>query len=120
MNISYIVGFLSREPQEIKLEGKNLCKLNVGVKENYTVDGERPTQFFNVTVWGALAVNCLRYLSKGSKVAVMGKLQTRCWEDNGTKKYAVEIVASEIEFLSSPKKDDAPTMEEVPDEKLPF
>ena len=122
MNYTTIIGNLTREPQEVKLDGKNLCKLNVAVKENYTIDGERPTQFFNVAVWGPLAVNCLRYLDKGSKVAVIGRLQTRTWEDNGTKKYAVEIVATEVEFLSNPpKKDDAqPKMEEVPDEDLPF
>ena len=102
MNYTTIIGTLVREPQEVKMDNdKHLCKLNIAVKENYTVDGERPTQFFNVAVWGSLAVNCLRYLSKGSKVAVVGRLQTRSWEDDGVKKYAVEIVATEIEFLSS-------------------
>ena len=117
MNYSFITGYLTKQPQEVKLEGKQLCKLSVAVKENYTVDGERPTQFFNVAVWGVLATNCLRYLDKGSRVAVIGKLQTRSWEDEGVKKYAVEIVATEVEFLSSPKGKE---MTPVEDENLPF
>ena len=117
MNICYLIGNLTRQPQEVELENKQLCKLTVAVKENFTVNGERPTQFFNVAVWGALATNCLRYLDKGSKVAVAGRLQTRSWDDNGTKKYAVEIVATEVEFLSSPKGKE---MTPIKDENLPF
>jgi len=110
VNTSFMVGNLTKDPQEVKMENdKHLCKLTLAVKENYTQNGERPVQYFNVAVWGTMAINCLRYLTKGSKVAVVGRLQTRSWEDDGVKKYAIEIVATEIEFLSTPNKitDDA-------------
>jgi len=114
MNISFIIGNLTKEPQKIELDGKSLCKLNIAVNENYTKDGERPSQFFSIAVWNKLAENCLKYLKKGSKIAVIGKIQNRTWEDDkGEKHYAQEIVATEIEFLSSPRaKEDTPAEKE--------
>lgn len=109
MNLQILVGNLVKEPEKIDLEGKTLCKLNIAVNENYTdKDGKRPVQYFDIVVWGALAENCVKYLTKGSKIAVVGKSQTRVWETKeGEKRYAREVVASEIEFISS-KKDKTP------------
>lgn len=124
MNISFILGSLTKEPE--KVEGnlsKTLARLNIAVRENYTdKDGNRPVQFFNVSVWGALAENCLKYLHKGSKIAIVGKIQNRMWEADGIKKYNTEIVASEIEFISTPqKKEDEPKdLKPIPDKDLPF
>lgn len=122
MNISFLIGNLSRDPEEIKVENSTLCKINIAVNENYTNrDGERPVQFFNVSVWGKLAENCLKYLKKGSKVGVVGKIQIRHWEDeNNVKRSAIEVIANEIEFLSSGKKEEKVEMQEIKDEDLPF
>lgn len=122
MNITFLIGNLSREPEEIKVENSTLCKINIAVNENYTNrDGERPVQFFNVSVWGKLAENCLKYLKKGSKVGVVGKIQIRYWEDeNNVKRSAIEVIANEIEFLSSGKKEEKVEMQEIKDEDLPF
>lgn len=123
MNLCYLIGNLTKEPEQIEGTQKSLCKLNIAVNSNYTTaDGQRPVQYFNVAVWGVLADNCIKYLKKGSKIAVCGKLQTRTWEDNdGNKRYAQEIVANEIEFLTTPRK--TGDMEELDDkasEDLPF
>ena len=124
MNICYLIGNLTKEPE--KVEGnlsKTLARLNIAVRENYTdKDGNRPVQFFNVSVWGALAENCLKYLHKGSKIAIVGKIQNRMWEADGIKKYNTEIVASEIEFISTPqKKEDEPKdLKTIQDDGLPF
>ena len=126
MNINFLIGNLTKQPEKIEGTQKSLCKFSIAVKENYTnKDGERPLSFFTIVVWGVLADNCVKYLKKGSKVGVVGKLQTRTWEDNdGNKRYATEIVASEIEFLST-----KPDTEETPveqnnndndDDNLPF
>lgn len=122
MNITMLVGNLTKDPEMIQGTDKPLCKLNIAVRENYTKeDGSRPSQFFNVAVWGKVGESCGKYLKKGSKVAVVGKIQNRVWEDkDGNKKYAIEIVASEIEFLSTPKKEDEVVLTPLTDEKLPF
>lgn len=104
MNICFIIGTLTREPEQVQGTQKTLCKMSVAVNENYTKeDGTRPVQFFNISCWGALADNCLKYLTKGSKIGVAGKMQTRSWEDNGVKKYTTEIVANEIDFIYTKK-----------------
>lgn len=123
MNLSFIIGNLTKDPQ--KIETANVCKLNVAVNENFTKeDGTRPVQYFNVAVWNKLADICMKYLKKGSKVGVLGKIQNRSWEDDkGVKHYTQEIVASEIEFLSTPKANDEAPKDTIPiddEEILPF
>ena len=125
MNLSFIIGNIVKEPQKVEINGKSLCKLNVAVNENFTKeDGTRPVQYFNVAVWNKLADICIKYLKKGSKVGIVGKIQNRQWEDeNGVKHYAQEIVAIEVEFLSTPiaKEENKKTeMQEINDENLPF
>lgn len=123
MNISFLVGNLTKEPQKVELDGKSLCRLSIAVNENFTkADGTRPVQYFNVTVWEKLGENCLKYLKKGSKIGVVGKMQNRSWEKDGVKQYAQEIVASEVEFLSTPKSKEVPeACEPIDDEtELPF
>lgn len=126
MNLIYQIGRLTKDPEEVKGTEKKLCKLNLAVSENYTkADGTRPVQFFIVAVWGKMAEHCLKYLTKGSQIAVVGKPQNRSWEDeNGVKRYAMEIVANEIEFLHTKKKDDNvnDTFEQIDEEAdgMPF
>ena len=58
--------------------------------------------FFNVVAWRAIAENCAKYLKKGSKIAVMGSIQNHTYDaQDGTKLYATDITAEEIEFLST-------------------
>jgi single-strand DNA-binding protein len=60
------------------------------------------TEWHRIVVWGKLAELCQRYLSKGRKAYVEGKLQTRAWDDkDGNKRYTTEIVASTVQFLDS-------------------
>lgn len=122
MNVCYLCGNLTKDPEMVKGTEKSLCKLNIAVRENYTKeDGTRPSQFFNVAVWGKVGESCNKFLKKGSKIAVVGKMQNRTWEDkDGNKKYAMEVVASEIEFLSTAKKDDEMKMTPINEEDLPF
>ena len=124
MNTVFMIGTLTKEPEKVEgIKDKTLVRLNIAVRENYVdKDGNRPAQFFNVSVWGASGDNCLKYLKKGSKIAISGKVQNRMWEADGIKKYSCEIVAHEIEFLSTPqKKEDAPKdLKQISDQDLPF
>lgn len=81
---------------------------------NFRIGVQRPGQrdtsdFFNVVAWRGLGENCAKFLDKGNKVAVSGKLQTRSYEDeSGTKRYVTEIVADDCEFLTPKAKNSAP------------
>ena len=62
--------------------------------------------YFDVTVWGAQGENCARYLAKGRRVAIDGRLEWREWEDqDGNKRQAVDIIADTVQFLGG--RDDA-------------
>lgn len=77
---------------------------------NFRIGVTRPGQrdksdFFNIVAWRGLAENCAKFLEKGNKVAICGKLQIRTYEDEaGVKRYVTEIVADDVEFLTPKAK----------------
>jgi single-strand DNA-binding protein len=103
-NLVVLTGRLTADP-ELKTtpNGISVTTFSIAVNRNYSSsDGERQTDFFNITVWRTQAENCGRYLKKGSKVAIVGSLQNRTYEDkDGNKRTVTDIVANEVEFLSS-------------------
>lgn len=104
MNKVYLIGNLTRDPEVSETSGGiTLCRFGIAVNRTYAdSNGERQTDFFNITVWRTQAENCGRYLKKGSKVAVVGSLQNRTYDDKeGNKRTVTDIVASEVEFLTS-------------------
>ena len=70
------------------------------------------TEWHNVVLWKNQADFAVKYIKKGSKVGVEGKLRTRSWQDKETNKtmYATEIVAGSIELLDKRDKNEAPPM----------
>lgn len=96
------IGNLTKDVEKVS---DNLAKFTIAIPEDYVKeDGERPVQFFTIICWNKLAENCAKYLTKGSKVFVCGKLQNRSYEKDGITRYLTEIVAKEIEFLSIKKE----------------
>ncbi len=104
MNKVILVGNLTRDPELVTTNnGISLCRFSLAVQRKFTsADGEREADFINIVVWRGQADNCYKYLKKGSKAGVVGTLQTRSYDGtDGTKRYATEVVAEEVEFLSS-------------------
>ena len=94
------VGNLTRDPQLSYIAGddpKAVCRFTVAINDGY--GDKKRTDYINVVVFGKSAENCDRFLSKGSKVGVSGRIQTGSYEKNGQKYYTTDIVASEVEFL---------------------
>ena len=138
MNKLFLIGNLTRDPEMSETAtGVAFCRLGIAVNRPYQgSDGERATDFFNVTVWRGQAENCARYLKKGSKVAIVGSLQNRSYEDkDGNKRQVTDIIANEVEFLSvrtageggefdvepmRPIRSERPQLEPVNEEDLPF
>lgn len=87
--------------------GVAVCKFSIAVSRDYAdADGNGETDFFNITVWRGRAENCGKYLKKGNKVAIVGRLQNRSYEDkDGVKRYVTDIIADGVEFLT-PKQAD--------------
>ncbi len=104
MNKVILVGNLTRDPELITTNnGISLCRFSLAVQRRFAGEnGEREADFINIVVWRGQADNCYKYLKKGSKAGVVGSIQTRSYDGtDGTKKYSTEVVAEEVEFLSS-------------------
>ena len=102
-----LIGNLGAAPEVKSLEkGNKLAKLSLATNETYTNQkGEKvtETQWHNLVVWGKQADIVEKYLTKGSEIAVEGKLTSRSYTDKeGVKKYFTEIVVND--FLMLDKK----------------
>ena len=116
-----------------------MCRFSLAVTRRFAnADGEREADFLNIVVWRAQAENCAKFLKKGSKCAVVGRIQTSSYEaQDGSKRYTTDIVADEVEFITSGARggdgDYAPTepkreqntkqtaeLQEIEDDSLPF
>ena len=111
MNLAIVVGNLGQDPEAREVNGKTVVNFSVA-----TSDMKDKTDWHKIVVWEALADNCKKFLVKGSKVAVQGRMQTRSYEKQGLTCYTTEIIASKVEFLSSPKESVA--AKEAPRQKL--
>ena len=113
MNKVYLIGNLTRDPEMRSTSaGIPVCNFSIAVNRRFknAQTGQQETDFFNIVAWRQLAELCSRYLAKGRKVAVAGSIQMRNYEaQDGTKRTAVDIVADDVEFLSSPNAGSAPS-----------
>jgi single-strand DNA-binding protein len=103
MNKVFLIGNLTRDPELTETSGGvAICRFSIAVNRNYSgSDGERKTDFFNITAWRGLGETVARYAKKGSKVAVTGSIELRNYEDSqGNKRTSVDIVAQDVEFLT--------------------
>ena len=109
MNKVFLIGNLTRDPELSETNsGIAVCRFGLAVNRQYaSSDGERETDFFQVTAWRGTGENVARYCKKGHKVAVVGSIQMRSYEDReGVKRTAVDIVAQDVEFLTQRARDD--------------
>ena len=97
MNKAILIGNLANDPESrTTASGVSVCQFRLAVQR----------RFFNIVAWRQTAELCARYLSKGRKVAVEGTIQNRSYDaQDGSKRYITEIVADQVEFLSSPQGD---------------
>lgn len=106
MNKVFLIGNLTRDPEMRSTQsGVSVCNFSIAVNRRFrnAQTGQQETDFLNIVAWRQLAELCGRYLTKGSKVAVTGSIQTRTYEaQDGSKRSAFDIVADEVEFLPLP------------------
>ncbi|MCG8685146.1 MAG: single-stranded DNA-binding protein [Desulfobacterales bacterium] len=104
LNKVMLIGNLGRDP-EIRYSQQGLAVVNfsIATSEQWTDKntGERQekTEWHRIVVFGKQAETCERYLSKGSRIYIEGRLQTRSWEKDGQTHYTTEVVASNFMFL---------------------
>ena len=104
MNKVFLIGRLTRDP-ELRYTSSNIptASFSRAVNRNFTnQNGEREADFINIVVWRKQAENGKNYLTKGSQVAIDGRIQTRSYDgQDGQKRYVTEVVADNVQFLDS-------------------
>ena len=106
INRVIISGNLTRDP-ELRSTASGLPVLGIGVavndrrKNQQTGEWEDYPNFIDCTMFGARAESLSRFLSKGTKVAIEGKLRWSQWEREGQKRSKIEVIVDELEFMSS-------------------
>ena len=106
INRVLISGNLTRDP-ELRQTGGGTQVLSFGVAVNdrrrnpQTGEWEDNPNFIDCTMFGARAEALSRYLSKGTKVAIEGKLRWSQWERDGQKRSKIEVIVDELEFMTS-------------------
>jgi len=109
MNQVILIGRLVRDPEVKTTQSqKDVCSFTVAVDRNYKdKNGEHPTDFISCVAWDQRARLLGQCFSKGSRIGIIGSIQTRDYQDkDGKKVYVTEVVVDAIEFVDS--KSDKP------------
>lgn len=109
MNRVVLIGRLTKEP-ELRFtpgSGNAVCTFTLAVDRRIpNKDGVREADFIHIVIWGKQAESTANYMSKGKRVGISGRIQTRSYESkDGGRRYITEVVADEIQFLEWGKKD---------------
>ena len=109
LNQLVVIGRLVRDPELRQTEnGKNVTNITLAVPRSYkNSNGEYDTDFIDCVLWSAVAESTTEYCKKGDLLGVKGRVQTRVYEKDEEKKYATEVVAEKVTFLSSKKHEEA-------------
>jgi len=104
VNKVILIGNLGADPEvRYSQNGTAVANFRIATTETWKKEGEKEeqTEWHRIVTFARLAEICGEYLSKGSRVYIEGRLQTRKWEDrDGNSRYTTEIVAREMKMLS--------------------
>ena len=128
MNRITIIGNLTKTPElRSTNDGTPVCGFTVAVNRKKTQNNPEPgADFFNVNAWRGLGETCAKYLDKGRKVCVVGRISLRTWEKDGKHGASLEVLAEDVEFLQSradmpaPQVDAETGMRVVEADELPY
>ncbi len=128
MNKVYLIGNLTKDVDLGETpSGVNVAQFTLAVSRPYTnANGDRDADFHKCVAWRTLGEHIAKYCKKGDKLAIVGSLQNRSYEDkDGNKRYITEVKVDEVEFLTPKKTDERkakePELEPIPEqEQLPF
>ena len=108
MNKVILMGRLTRDPEVRYTQSNNtlVASFSLAVNRRFVRQGEeRQADFINIVAWSKLGEFCSKYFKKGQQVGIIGRIQTRTWDDEqGQKHYVTEVVAEEAYFADSKRE----------------
>ena len=111
MNKVVLMGRLTKDPEVRYTQTNNtlVASFSLAINRRFAKQGEeRQADFINIVAWSKTGEFCSKYFKKGQQVGVIGRIQTRNWEDeNKVKHYVTEVVAEEAYFADSKRDGDA-------------
>ena len=138
VNKAILIGNLGRDPElRYTQNGQAVVNFTLATSENWTDRNtgqkQERTEWHRIVAWGRTGEVCAEYLSKGKKVYIEGRIQTREWEDKeGAKRWTTEINAQTVQFLGAPRSSEGASGEAgdtaasptspspPPDDDIPF
>lgn len=129
MNKVILIGRLTADPEIRQTNsGKTVASYRMAVDRNVKTEGQPEADFINCTAWGKTGEFAEKYLRKGMKIAIEGRIQTGSYEKDGVKHYTTDIIVDRHEFCESKRSADsggyaepAQTFTEIDDDgELPF
>ena len=112
MNKVELIGRLTKDPEVRYTQSSNtqVSNFTLAVSRRFVKEGEeRQADFINIVAWGKTAEFCSKYFRKGMQIALVGRIQTRTYDDtDGKKHYVTEVVAEEVYFADSKKEQQEP------------
>lgn len=117
MNKAILVGNLTRDPEQRTTSGGiSVTSFTVAVSRRFkSQDGQQQADFINCVAWRQTAEFIAKYFTKGSRIGIVGTIQTRTYDDaNGVKRYVTEVVVDEAEFVTSKSQNPGATRENAP------
>lgn len=107
MNKVELIGRLTKDVDVRYTQTTNTLVANftLAVNRRFAKEGQQQADFINIIAFAKTGEFCEKYFSKGQQVAVVGRIQTRNWDDDqGQKHYATEIIAEEVYFAGDKKR----------------
>ena len=108
MNKVILIGRLTKDPEIRYTAGNNtaVCQFTVAVDRRFKSENQPTADFIPIVAWRQTAEFVSKYFKKGSRIALVGQIQTRSWDDTeGKKHYVTEVIADEVEFCESKKQE---------------
>ena len=122
MNKVELIGRVTSTP-ELKYTSNNKAntRFTLAVNRNHkTETGETQADFISIVAWESKAETICKYIKKGNKIGIVGRIQTGSYDkQDGSKGYTTDVIVSELEFLESKPKDDIKPEENTPVEETP-
>ena len=124
MNNVCLVGRLTKDPElRQTANGTDVCNFTIAVDRRFKSEGQPTADFIPVVLWGKTAGFAAEYFTKGMRVFVTGRIQTRSWEaQDGSKRYVTEVIADQVGFADGKRDGNggSKAKEEITEDDAPF
>ena len=127
MNIVMLIGRTTADPEVRYTQGEKsmaVARFNLAVDRRFKKDGEQATDFISCVAFGKTAGFFEKYIHKGVKIAIQGRIQTGSYEKDGQKRYTTDVIVEQVEFAENKQakstQDDFVSIPEEITAELPF